>query len=512
MAFLDYPPFDICTIQQLLTFIIISYTFYLTTRSIWRLYFHPLSKYPGPKVAAISDIWYAYHALAGRWPWAVADALEKYGDVVRIAPNEIAFVTPKALSDIYGSHNKNLENFAKTQINNHGNDEHGGLIWEWDPARHREVARQLSPAFSGRALRAKEATLHKYIDLFVERMTTLGGETGGVSLPTWINWLCVDISADMAYNREMNALKDMKEPPYLSILSGFNRAVVVTQMSWRFPLLSPLKGLFLAITAMRSHSHIRNHSRFQLEQRIRRKGAVEHLDFFEQLIPENREPPKDRKEMRHLEQVAGQLLVAGYEPPALWFYFTIYYLLKNPATLDTLTKEIRSAFKNYDEITSGSAAQLAYLSACLSESLRIMPGVLTGMPVVSPGAMVDGTYIPKGVVCQSSSLALARSPRNFRHALSFRPERWLQEDHALYDAQFAQDNRKGFQPFSQGPRICAGKEIAWWQSRVFLAKVLWTFDLEMVSGQQIDMARDLRGWGMYDKPEIRVRFRPKFVV
>lgn len=168
-------------------------------------------------------------------------------------------------------------------------------------------------------------------------------------------------------------------------------------MSWRFPLLSPLKGLFLAITAMRSHSHIRNHSRFQLEQRIRRKGAVEHLDFFEQLIPENREPPKDRKEMRHLEQVAGQLLVAGYEPPALWFYFTIYYLLKNPAALDTLTKEIRSAFKNYDEITSGSAAQLGYLTACLNESLRIMPGVLTGMPVVSPGAMVDGTFIPKGV-------------------------------------------------------------------------------------------------------------------
>jgi cytochrome P450 len=148
---------------------------------------------------------------------------------------------------------------------------------------------------------------------------------------------------------------------------------------------------------MRSHSHIRNHSRFQLEQRIRRKGAVEHLDFFEQLIPEDREPPKDRKEMRHLEQVAGQLLVAGYEPPALWFYFTIYYLLKNPEALDTLTKEIRSAFKNYDEIISGSAAQLAYLTACLNESLRIMPGVLTGMPVVSPGAMVDGTFIPKGV-------------------------------------------------------------------------------------------------------------------
>lgn len=103
-----------------------------------------------------------------------------------------------------------MELFPKTQINNHGNDKHGGVIWEWDPVRHRQVAKQLSPAFSGRALKAKEPTLHRYVDLFVERMKTLGAEAQGVSLPTWINWVCVDISADMAYNRQMNALKDSK--------------------------------------------------------------------------------------------------------------------------------------------------------------------------------------------------------------------------------------------------------------------------------------------------------------
>ncbi len=113
-------------------------------------------------------------------------------------------------ADLYASHNKNLELFPKTQINNHGNDKHGGIIWEWDPVRHREVAKQLSPAFSGRALKVKEPALHKYVDLFVERMKTLGGGAQGVSLPTWINWISVDISADLAYNREMNALKDSK--------------------------------------------------------------------------------------------------------------------------------------------------------------------------------------------------------------------------------------------------------------------------------------------------------------
>jgi hypothetical protein len=99
-------------------------------------------------------------------------------------------VTPWFTSDdpdIYGSHTKNIEHFPKTQINNHGNDEHGGIIWEWDPVRHNQVARQLFPAFKGRALKAKEPTLHKYIDLFVEHMKNLGGTEQGVSLPSWTN-------------------------------------------------------------------------------------------------------------------------------------------------------------------------------------------------------------------------------------------------------------------------------------------------------------------------------------
>lgn len=174
-----------------------------------------------------------------------------------------------------------------------------------------------------------------------------------------------------------------------------HRAIVIIQVSWRFPLISPLKYIYL-LSMMTGHSHVREHSRQQLERRIRRQGAVEHLDFIEQLIPADREPPQG-KELRHLEQVAGQLLLAGYEPPSLWFYFTIYHLVQNSSSLVTLTQELRSNLKSYDEITASSAAKLPYLTACLKESLRFIPPLLTGMPVISPGTTVDGTYVPKGV-------------------------------------------------------------------------------------------------------------------
>lgn len=36
-------------------------TLYSVVRCVYLLYFHPLSKYPGPRLAAVSNVWWAYH-------------------------------------------------------------------------------------------------------------------------------------------------------------------------------------------------------------------------------------------------------------------------------------------------------------------------------------------------------------------------------------------------------------------------------------------------------------------
>lgn len=141
---------------------------------------------------------------------------------------------------------------------------------------------------------------------------------------------------------------------------------------------------------------------------------IEHTDFFEYIIPPNREPPTNAGEMRHLEQVAGQLLLAGYEGPSMAFYFIIYYLVGNPNALKAVSEEVRYAFKTYDAIDATSAATLPYLAACINETLRLLPGLTALMPVVSPGTTVDGNYIPKGVsipnfsdsICQNFTFQL----------------------------------------------------------------------------------------------------------
>jgi hypothetical protein len=53
-----------------------------------------------------------------------------------------------------------------------------------------------------------------------------------------------------------------------------------------------------------------------------------------------------------------------------------------------------------------------------------------------------------------------------------------------------------------------GREVAWTQAQLFLAKVLWKFDVSAVEGQRVDLENDLRHYGFFEKPKVWVRFVP----
>lgn len=112
-------------------------------------------------------------------------------------------------SDIYSPHQKNLEVFLKTNFQNRGKDL-GGIVWEEDPVRHREVAKKLSPAFSNRSIKALEPLAHEYMDYFVAKMKELGSEPTGVGLVEWTNWLAMDQAADMAWNEKLHQMRDRR--------------------------------------------------------------------------------------------------------------------------------------------------------------------------------------------------------------------------------------------------------------------------------------------------------------
>jgi cytochrome P450 len=86
----------------------------------------------------------------------------------------------------------------------------------------------------------------------------------------------------------------------------------------------------------------------------------------------------------------------------------MFFLLKEPDIHTALVKEVRAAFLDYYAVNIDSAGNLKYLHACVQESLRLHQDTVDSLPRVSPGAVVEGTYIPPGV---NSSLPLRTTLR-----------------------------------------------------------------------------------------------------
>jgi hypothetical protein len=69
-------------------------------RAVQRIYFHPLSKYPGPKLRAATRIPSHIETWAGTKHIKLAELHRKYGHVVRVNHDELSFTDPDSWKDV----------------------------------------------------------------------------------------------------------------------------------------------------------------------------------------------------------------------------------------------------------------------------------------------------------------------------------------------------------------------------------------------------------------------------
>ncbi|KAI1765078.1 cytochrome P450 [Hypoxylon sp. FL1150] len=406
-----------------------------------------------PRIAAIPVTWDAHHWLSGRYPWNIEHALHKYGPV------------------------KNPETFVETRFQNRGKDL-GGMIWEEDPVHHHEQSIHTN----------MEPLVHKYIDSFILDMEEIG--TDGICLVQWTHWLTVDFSADLAWNTKLNQMEDMKDSVHLDVVLSCNKYATVLQVFKRFPLLAPFQYLFALMGKVRLFAQMDKVTRDSVLQRINQRGT--------QSIP------SDPRELLNSGSVDLQVMFAGWGPMVDLFYETLALLVREPDCYKALVEEIRTHFTDYESMTLAILGSLPYLHAYVEETLRMLPSNNTGLPRISPGAVVDGYYTPKGIHVQSCIWALARSPTYFYDLLRFRPQLWLTPSHSLYDSSFVEDGLKSLYLFSLGLCIFLGREMAWLQAKLTLAKVFWTFDVVKIPGQRFDLDNILLNYGFFEKVELKV--------
>lgn len=155
---------------------------YFATHAIYNLYFHPLSQHPGPILNTISPLPRLYWNIEGREPQTVLKLHLKYGNIVRIAPNELSFIT-QAWKDIYGFKRPELSKdwtmYALSE-----NTKRSIILSGADHGRQRKM---LAPAFSERALKLQQGMLTTYTGMMVEKLEERMKESKSVDMAKVFN-------------------------------------------------------------------------------------------------------------------------------------------------------------------------------------------------------------------------------------------------------------------------------------------------------------------------------------
>ena len=145
------------------------------------------------------------------------------------------------------------------------------------------------------------------------------------------------------------------------------------QVFKRFPLLFSLKYLAALIAKLKALSAMEAAIRDGVLRRIERRGNIEHVDLFDEVLPADCPVPSDQRELVHIGALAQQMMFANYGPMSDWYYGSLVFLFEEPECLQYLSKGIRDKFESYYDITLSALASLPTLHACLQESLRLLP-------------------------------------------------------------------------------------------------------------------------------------------
>ncbi|KAK1595399.1 cytochrome P450 [Colletotrichum navitas] len=472
-----------------------TYLLFFIARSIYLLYFHPLSKYPGPKVAAVSYVWRAWSWASGQWPLVVTELHDKYGPVVRVAPEELLFFNVEAYKDIYGHAYQGKKTFVKTDFFNAGEEE--GIATVKDPAEHARQRKMLSRGFSQQSLREQEQWVNQYVDTLLEQLGKLGHPSGpGVDLVEAFVWLTFDVISDLAFGKPFNAVASGKTHFWISLIFEAAYASQLASMRRQLPVLNLILPFVLPrgfLAKFRQHNEL---SREMASNRVK-QGDTGRADFFSHLLRHTDEAGISEPE---LQSQASILIVAGSETTASFLAATSYLLLKNPDTLAHLKDEVRSTFPSLDDISADALAALPYLNGVIEESLRMAPPAAFGLPRFSPGAVVDGHYVPEGVTVSAEPFPIARDPRYWKEPDCFKPERWVGDGFG--------DVKEASRPFSLGPRACLGINLAYMEMRLVLAKMCWKYDWELVD-KDMDWFGRSRLHVFWKRPALNVTFKPR---
>ncbi|KAF2799379.1 cytochrome P450 [Melanomma pulvis-pyrius CBS 109.77] len=474
---------------------VFSWILYVLARAIYNISLHPLNSYPGPIFARATPLPMVWHLLCRDQVDWLMKCHKTYGNVVRVAPGELSYITSEAWRDIYSQ--DSLSAGRKWEGLYRRDNPQFQSMQGADDQTHIELRRIFNPAFAEKNLRDQEPMFKRIANQAIDRIKRCQKEspTEGIDMTRFFLYVTCDIIGDFTLAQPFGMLESMQYLGWMSAQGDNLSATLFLSSSAYLTLLKPLASLFVWVFRENFNAPLLFATE-QVKMRMKREAPGQGSDIWAWTFRENK---FDRKlTPREMYTNAMLFFLAGTETSAASLTSLLWYLHINPTVSSTLTHEIRNAFTSLDEITLQRCSELPYMQACIEEVLRLDGPVKIGLPRVTPpkGMVIDGNFVPGETVVYVAMHSANLSARNFQHPEKFIPERWMSDD-------YASDKKGARQPFSLGARNCLGKSFAYHEMRLLIATLLFSFDIKV--------RKESEAWGMNVTPNILTEKRPLWV-
>ena len=148
--------------------------------------------------------------LSGDNLWRIKELHERYGPVVRFAPNQLSFCSSTSWKDIHG-HNSGRRPFLKGSFYQPFPQDVQNIVSVSDTSHHAAMRKTLSHGFSVSALAGQEDRVQDYVNLLINQIDQrFTGQTPG-DMEKWYNYFTFDVIGDFVFGEPFGCLESGKQ-------------------------------------------------------------------------------------------------------------------------------------------------------------------------------------------------------------------------------------------------------------------------------------------------------------
>ncbi|KAH8669055.1 cytochrome P450 [Xylariales sp. PMI_506] len=419
---------------------------------LYRRYLHPLAGIPGPAIPSMTRLYYWwYNAHSFKFIEACHD---RYGPVVRIAPNEVHLSDPINYEKIYSVGYKFKKDPAVYMAFR------GPTLFNTtSPEIHRQTRAPLNPFFSRKSVLKQQEIVWDKVNLLCSRMQDAGSAGAPFDLYTGLRAVAMDVISEYAYGhcwdqlrrRDLGIVWTKLYSTLGSLMhtaAQFPRAVTIISRVIPDKVTSKLNQGFAEIEAWmtKSHQDLVNVKR-DMDNGVSPKRTTIFHEMMEYGIRDI-----DRLKMESLALMGGASETVGNALTVI-----VFNVITNQQILAEIQKELAEAYPDPTmPMDFKDLENLPYLTATVKEGLRLSYGAICRLPrrVPKGGVNFNGYFIPENTTIGMSSWMMHRNAKAFPNPDKFDPARWTVHD------ELTSLRQRCFVPFSSGSQSCIGQELA----------------------------------------------------